>query len=467
MKIFKLAFLLILLSSNSFSQIFDAEVLDKKTRIEIVDDKLVTTESLRILINKRAREELYTDIEIIYQDDEKISSVNGWIEDMNGKIIRQLQNKDIQKSNAQTGASFYDDYMSLKFSLRHNLYPYIICYSYVKTTRNYLIISDWSPVLNSSIPTRKASLELIIPSNFEFKYESSGVDSPGIENNQTTRTYKWTGTYEKIIKEEKFSPPLVSFLPRVKITPKFFNFGVHGSFESWATYGKWNSDLLAGLNQLPPTEIFMVTRLLKDAVTKKDKVRILYHYLQDNTRYINVSTDFGGFKAMPAQYVAENKYGDCKALVNYTKALLETAGIESFYTRVFAGDNPIDSEKGIPFPNFNHIILLVPDCNDSIWLDCTSQTIPFNYLGSFTSGRKALVINNGNTAFVNTPMPSYIDVETIRTFNFKVNSLGILDMNAEFRFKGEDFDQFLSIQNSLDIKQQKILLNRFFFLYRT
>jgi len=160
--------------------------------------------------------------------------------------------------------------------------------------------------------------------------------------------------------------------------------------------------------------------------------------------------------------VAENKYGDCKALVNYTKALLETAGIESFYTRVFAGDNPIESEKGIPFPNFNHIILLVPDCNDSIWLDCTSKTLPFNYLGSFSSGRKALVINNGNTAFVNTPMPSFSDVETVRSFDFKVNSLGILEMNAAFLFKGDDFDQFLGIQNSLDPKQQKILLNRFF-----
>ncbi|MEX0360550.1 MAG: DUF3857 domain-containing protein, partial [Allomuricauda sp.] len=121
----------------------------------------------------------------------------------------------------------------------------------------------------------------------------------------------------------------------------------------------------------------------------------IYKYVQDNTRYISVQEGIGGLQPISAMEVDKLKYGDCKGLTNYTKALLEVAGVTSYYTRVYASSN---LQQGIDkdFPTFvgqtNHVILNIPNEAGDVWLECTSQTLPFGFLGDFTDNRNVLVI---------------------------------------------------------------------------
>jgi len=450
-----------LLCNTLYPQTFDAEVVEKKTDILVQDSRLVTTNFFKVRINKRAEESRFTDIEITHQKNEKISSLEGWIEDASGNVIRRLQKKEIVEGAAETGESFYDDYLTIRFTLRHNEYPYYICYSYTQSDPNYVIIAGWSPVLDYDIPTHKATLSLTVPNGYKFLIDTAGVKLDRTLKLADGTFYQWSSSYEKPLKAEVYSPPLMEFCPRIKIAPETFNYSLNGSFRSWSDYGRWFNDILCGLDNLPVYEINKANELVKNTSSTREKVRILYHYLQDNTRYINVSTKFGGLVPMPAQYVVENKYGDCKALVNYEKALLKSVGINSYYTVVHAGSPVIESDKGIPFPNFNHIILLVPDGKDSIWLDCTGRTSPFNYLGTFTSGRKAFVINNDKSEFAWTQRPSVAESESIRNFRFKIDAFGRMTVDASFLLKGNDFENFLGVKTELDDKEQQKLLNRF------
>jgi len=90
--------------------------------------------------------------------------------------------------------------------------------------------------------------------------------------------------------------------------------------------------------------------------------------------------------------VHETSYGDCKALSNYMKSMLDAAGIEACYAIVRAGDDDVYLNSEFPSNQFNHVIVCVPGGKDTIWLECTSQRIPFNYIGTFTDDRYALLI---------------------------------------------------------------------------
>jgi hypothetical protein len=362
---------------------------------------------------------------------------------------------------SETGDAFYNDYLTLRFSLRHNEYPYYVCYSFTLSDPNYLVIANWSPVLDFGIPTRKATLSLTVPNGYEFYIDTIGVKAVQPLKLAYGTRYQWNSSYEKPIKPEIYPPHPSELCPGIKIAPKFFNYGAKGSFESWFEYGKWFNDIISGLDKLPAFEVNRANDMVKDASSTYEKVKILYHYLQDNTRYINVSTKFGGLIPMPAQYVVDNKYGDCKALVNYERALLASVGIKSYYTIVYAGSPAVESDKGIPFPNFNHIILLVPDGKDSIWLDCTNNTIPFNYLGTFTSGRKAFVINNDKSVFVKTQCPSVAESESVRNFRFKIDAFGRITVDVSFVLRGDDFEDFLRVRTALDEKEQQQLLVKY------
>jgi hypothetical protein len=145
-------------------------------------------------------------------------------------------------------------------------------------------------------------------------------------------------------------------------------------------------------------------------------------------------------KPYPAEYVARNKYGDCKALTNYMKSMLEYAGIPSYYSLVYASNNPVKPNPDFPGQYFNHAILMVPFKQDTVWLECTDNICPYGYLGTFTQGRDALVIAKDNSRFIKTPalceQKSLISVNS----HFELDGTGksIVEMNIILR--GQAFD---------------------------
>jgi len=73
-------------------------------------------------------------------------------------------------------------------------------------------------------------------------------------------------------------------------------------------------------------------------------------------------------------------------------ALLHAVGIKSNYSVVYSGSSQRSFEKDFAGMQGDHVILNIPNNNQNIWLECTSQKLPFGFIGDFTDDRDVLVI---------------------------------------------------------------------------
>jgi hypothetical protein len=70
---------------------------------------------------------------------------------------------------------------------------------------------------------------------------------------------------------------------------------------------------------------------------------------------------------------------------------------------VNAGEDASEVLDDFPSDQFNHVFLMVPLARDTVWLECTSQQVPYNFLGSFTDDRDVLVIQENGGKLIRTP----------------------------------------------------------------
>lgn len=448
----------IVFQSLCFAQDDNAELVVQKTQLRVVNQKLIRQNSYEIKIHNRAGEK-YATIQIPYTKLDKLDNIEAYIKDSNGNIIRKLKKSEIVTKSAIADISFYEDDFVKEFTLKHNVYPYTIVYAYQVQETEFLYLDYWVPVLDTDIPTRAASLTLSVPVNYAIAYRERYVEPCQTDTLNGVINYRWNTSYMRRIEREVFAPSLTELLPSVAIVPIEFTYAIKGSFRDWRSYGNWQIELLKGLNVLPDSEKMRINTLLSDVTGDHEKIRRLYHYLQDETRYINVKIETGGMKPYPADYVVRNKYGDCKALTNYFKSILDYLKIPAYYTKVYAGSPIRMIDRDYPSQQFNHVILYIPLNGQDIWLDCTSKSA-FNYLGTFTQNRDALIIDYDNSNFVTTPGLSPEDVLVSRKIWIAYDPLDA-KIKLHSTCKGEWYETFLHLDKNLNESEKSRVMRNY------
>lgn len=438
---------------------YEAEIVNFETVVTVKNKKLIKQYAYEIRINNRDGD-VFGEIKIPYSSLNKISGVSGNIENAFGQTVKKLKKGDIIDRSSLGDYSFHDDNYVLEFTLKHNSYPYTIFYAYEEEQHEFLAVENWTPVLSKNIPTLKASLEVFLPLDYPVNIKTNKMENvvPDTLNDQIH--YHFTGNYTTQIKPQVKAPRFQTLIPQVHIVPQNFEFEIPGSFTSWKTYGNWEYALNEGLNDLPDMEIKKIRQLTENIPDTVEKIKVLYHYLQDATRYINVSLETGGMKPHPASYVAKNKYGDCKALSNYFQTALAEIGIKSYYTDVNANDGQlVKIDTAFPSMQFNHIIVSVPLQPDTIWLDCTSK-YAFNYLGTFTQNRKVLLVDKENSHFVKTPALRAKEVLFTRNVHFTFEDFNTIQASFVNTYRGAAYEQMHSLDNMVNTNEKDQIIHK-------
>ncbi|HEX8505299.1 MAG TPA: hypothetical protein VF630_08025, partial [Hymenobacter sp.] len=279
-------------------------------------------------------------------------------------------------------------------------------------------------------------------------------------------TYQWQLANLPAAEDEEFAPPFDEMTPAVAMAPGTFEVQGHkGTAATWQGFGQWNYELNAGRDQLPPATLAKVQALVKDVPDARARAQRVYEMLQGSTRYISVQLGLGGWQTFPASAVASSGYGDCKALSNYTKALLAAANVPAYVALVGAGSDHADVRGDFPSSQFNHAILCVPMAQagrpDTLWLECTSQTEAFGYMGSFTGNRHALLLTPEGGRLVATPRYGATENRQVRRIDLFLDAVGSATATARTLRTGQEQDLYAQLLHELGpVEQKKYVTDR-------
>jgi len=182
--------------------------------------------------------------------------------------------------------------------------------------------------------------------------------------------------------------------------------------------------------------------------------------MQGRTRYVSIQVGIGGWQPFDAATVHRLSYGDCKALANYMKTMLESVGVKSNYCLVNAGGTAPQMIQDFPSEQFNHAFLCVPLKKDTIWLECTSQRAPCGFLGDFTDDRDVLLIDKERSKVVHTKVYNIEENKNIQSAHLKIDESGQGTAEIHNSYIGLKYDDMLPAYLADDTDKKRFISER-------
>ncbi len=384
----------------------------------------------------------YADIGTFYDKFNDLADVTAILYDANGKVIKKIRKNDMEDwSMAGSGILMTDSRIRFyHFSWRS--YPYSVSFEEEKQLNGLFNLPDWRPQPSPDIAVESSSLVIRVPAGYPLRYKQYHYPGqPEMAEQKGGTTYTWEMHDRPASNPEPFAPAWFRMETSVRLAPgEFEEAGYKGRLYSWADLGKFIGGLYRGRDELPAEARANVHQLTDGLKDDKEKIAVLYRYLQQNTHYVGIELGIGGWQPFDATYVYHKRYGDCKALANYMVALLKEAGIRAWNVLIQAGQAAPAIDTGFACNQFNHAIAVAIAGSDSIWLECTSQLLPPGYLGSFTADRDALLLNDDGGRIVHTPVYGWKENRFDRTVRGTISDNGSLQASMQTGYRGLEQD---------------------------
>jgi hypothetical protein len=373
-----------------------------------------------------------------------LKSFSGEIYDRDGKLIRKIKRSEINETEYSEDLASDSKYYFL--SPQTSYYPYTVKYEYETGWKNGIIrFPVFSPVFDCNVAVEKAVYKLSLPRGCEYLSKNLNTDiQPVTASSATADIYEWTISSFAAVKSESLAPPARQIFPMIYLTPgNFYYDNTTGNQNGWENYGKWQWSLLQGRDLLPD-ELKRKILDITNGLTAREKIKALYDWLGKHTRYVSIQLGIGGWQPMTAEDVYKNKFGDCKALSNFLKAMLQECGINSYYTKISTVNKRLFKDYA-SVGQTNHIILQVPLESEILWLECTNPEIPFGYVHEDIAGHDALVCKDGTAYFVTLPEnPDSLNLMK-QNITVDINSEGFAGVHVSRHCELEQYERIAGI----------------------
>lgn len=384
------------------SESMDALIELDETVFEVFNHTKAVATVHRIITVFTNKGKHYGEVVIPENNFYRSKNIQAYVRNMEDKVLRELKKKDIIESNVDYSYVTASDESSKRFELTWNALPYKIEYRYELHYNSLFFWPGWFPQEDDSVLISTYTLKLHEP--ISYNTHAVGIEIEPQEHshqNPTVLVWKLENIPPRII--EDFMPPENRLQMALYFAPSNFSLDKYfGSFESWEKFGRWYLQLSEGRQELSSEAKNRVRKLVDEVPTPLEKIQKLYSYLQDDTRYVALELGVGGWQPYSADWVFQNKYGDCKDLSNFMIAMLNEVGITAYPVLIRTRDRGVVFPE-YPYKYFNHSIAAVPMEEDTVWLECTADYLPAGHLPPGNEGCNVLIVKPDGSKLARTP----------------------------------------------------------------
>lgn len=384
---------------------------------------------------------------IPYDKGKSISDVKVTIYNESGKKVQSYSKSDFGDFANNRHGIFYSDSRIMVFNYTPTEYPYTVDFSYQISDKNTVFIPDFVPFFSTNTSLEEAEFKIINTSGIELRTKTYPSQFNYASVTESSSTNEKIYTYKNVpaIDDIALLPQPVKILPKVSFSLAKFNLaGKQGTLTNWTDFGTWYYNNLVEPVAVSTPAIKAEIASLNLQGSVEDKIKTIYQYMQNKTRYIYVGLGIGGWLPMLPEEVDKKGYGDCKGLTNYMKTLLDEAGVPSYYCVINSGASQISFDPDFPRMGGNHAILMVPTEKGNIWLENTSQQIAFNHLGFNTTDRNVLSVKKNGIELINTPVYSAEQNKEKQILKIKVGEDNSIQGEGNFHYTGYQYDYNLA-----------------------
>lgn len=438
----------------SFTAMYGEEV--KADAVVLTHDAVFTMNSMstgtykvhsKIQVNSRhgADAALFS----VYTDSFKsLSSFSGRIE-AGGKTLRKVKMSDLTTVLVAEGTAS-DAFVSVYEPT--GPYPFTFEFEYELTYRKgFVSFPVFMPVTSAEVPVVSASYRLSVPTGTSVQYSASA--SPEVESSGSSDHYIWEVKDFGGFVSESMMPDIREYIPYVYSGPVSFEYsGTQGSQESWKESGLWLYSLQKDTRAVPEELKTKIQGLVAGLDDDREKIRAIYDFLRENTRYVSIQLGIGGLKPFPVETVYKTGFGDCKALSSYMQALLSVAGISSDYFIVDTRDADLVRDF-YSVGQMDHAMLCVPMGADSLWIECTNPRYPLGYRHDAVAGHQVVLVKEDGGELVRVrPYPDSLGIHA-ETVDVTLNPDGTASCRGMRRLTLDNTEPYIDFR-TLDSKAQ-------------
>ncbi len=268
--------------------------------------------------------------------------------------------------------------------------------------------------MQTDVPLAHAEYVLITPKSRAFYFNKPHV--PGltqeVKEAGDQRIYRFVASDVPPLDPEASAPSFGEILGHVHVS----------TYKSWDEMATWYWGLVKDQFVADDEVKRRVAEATKGKTDERAKVRAIYDYVVQKTRYVALEFGIHGFKPYSCPQIFARGFGDCKDKATLIVTMLKELGIPATIVIVRTGLRGDFEAAPASLAPFDHAIAYVPSLD--IYLDGTAEYTGSTELPAMDRSSLALQINEGHAKLVHLPDPPATESVTSRKVDVSLSADG-------------------------------------------